>query len=82
MSTARKVLSRAGLTGAVVTAALTITLTAAGTASADRVSGGYYSGPTQCYQAGSNAVEMGYARDYNCAYSDTHNPHWHLILFT
>jgi hypothetical protein len=82
MNMARKALYRAGLTGAVVTAALTVTLTAAGTAGAERVNGGYYTYDYQCYQAGSNAVELGHARDYNCAYSATHVPHWHLILFT
>lgn len=77
-----KVLSRIGISGVVVAAALTTAVATAGSASADRVSGGYFTTSGACNQAGHNIVEQGFARDWNCALSSTHNPPWHLILFT
>ena len=85
MKSARKVLSRAGVTGVVVAAALTTAVAMAGSASADRVSGGYFANATACNQAGHNRVEQGFARDWNCAQvtnGGAHQGEWHLILFT
>ncbi len=85
MKTVRKILSRAGVTGVVVAAALTTAVATAGPASADRVSGGYFATSLGCNQAGHNRVEQGFARDWNCAQVTNGGPHqgqWHLILFT
>jgi hypothetical protein len=81
----KSALSRLGLTGVVVAAALTTAVATAGSASADRVSGGYYPTLQGCTQAGHNIVEQGGARDWNCAQvtnGGAHQGDWHLILFT
>jgi len=85
MKSARKILSRAGVAGVVVAAALSTAVVTAGPASADQVHGGYF--PTQlgCNQAGHNRVEQGFAHDWNCAKvtnGGAHQGEWHLILFT
>ncbi|HEV7650841.1 MAG TPA: hypothetical protein VGP26_22065 [Actinophytocola sp.] len=82
MKSAGKALSRFGIAGVVVAAALTTAVATAGSASADQVNGGYFTNAVSCAQAGHNRVEQGFARDFTCAHSDTHNPPWHLILFT
>jgi hypothetical protein len=82
MKLIRNALPRVGITGVIVAAALTTAVATAGSASAERVNGGYFTTSTACNQAGHNRVEQGFARDYTCAFSSTHNPPWHLILFT
>jgi len=77
-----KALPRIGITGVIVAAALTTAVGTAGSASAERVDGGYFTTAVACSQAGHNRVEQGFAHDFKCAHSDTHNPPWHLILFT
>ncbi len=81
----KSVLSRVGVTGVVVAAALTTAIATAGGASADRVSGGYYGTLQGCTQAGHNIVEQGHANSWNCAQvtnGGAHQGEWHLILFT
>ena len=82
MKTTAKALPRIGIAGVIVAAALTTAVATAGSASAERVDGGYFTTALACSQAGHNRVEQGFARDFKCALSDTHNPPWHLILFT
>ncbi|MEU7957633.1 MULTISPECIES: hypothetical protein [Micromonospora] len=77
--------TRLGVSGALVVGAVSLTLaTTAAAASAGSVSGGWFTNSTACYQAGSNAVELPNSRyrDYACNYSASHNPHWHLVLYT
>jgi hypothetical protein len=81
----KSVLSRMGVTGVVVAAALTTAIATAGGASADRASGGYFPTLGGCNQAGHNVVEQGNANSWNCALVTNGGDHqgmYHLILFT
>jgi hypothetical protein len=81
----KSVMSRLGVTGVVVAAALTTAIATAGSASADRASGGYFNDLGACNQAGHNVVQQGNANSWNCALVTNGGPHqgqYHLILFT
>ncbi|WP_405110823.1 hypothetical protein OG559_00280 [Micromonospora sp. NBC_01405] len=82
MTKTGKLGTRLGIFSAIV--AGTVSLTTATPASAAAVNGGWYPSGTACYQAGSNAVDRPDERyrDYLCTYSASHNPHWHLTLYT
>jgi hypothetical protein len=74
-----------GVTGVVVAAALTTAVATAGSASADRVSAGYFPTPQGCASAGQNQVDLGFARAWTCPQVTNPGPHhndYHLILFT
>ncbi len=77
-----KLATRLGIFSAMVAGA--VSLTTAAPASAAPVNGGWFTSSTACYQAGSNAVDRPDSRysDYSCTYSASHNPHWHLVLYT
>ncbi len=85
MNSVRRIVSRAGVCGVVVAAALTAAVATAGSASAERVGGGYYSTYGECDTWGQRYVNSGAAWAWHCAEVTSGGPHQgqiHLIIFT